>query len=391
MLNYLTNHIFNAILLYYKYFNKATPILKGSVFMKKYKVGIIGATGMVGQRFVLLNTNHPWFEIKCLAASARSAGKTYEEAVGSRWAMTDPMPENVKNMPVLDATADMKKIAEMVDFVFCAVDMKKDEIKALEEAYAKLECPVISNNSAHRGTADVPMIIPEINADHAKVIVSQRKRLGTKRGFIAVKSNCSLQSYVPALYPLDSFGINQGLVCTYQAISGAGKTFERWPEMVDNVIPYIGGEEEKSEQEPLKIWGKVENGVIVNSATPKLTAQCLRVPVSDGHMAAVFVSFDKKPTKEEILEKWQSFSGRAQELNLPSAPKQFLHYFTEDNMPQTKLHRNLENGMAVSIGRLREDSQYDYKFVCLSHNTLRGAAGGAVLLAELLCAEGYID
>ena len=359
--------------------------------MKKYKVGIIGATGMVGQRFVLLNANHPWFEITCLAASSRSAGKTYTEAVGSRWAMTDPMPEIVKNMPVLDATADMKKIAEMVDFVFCAVDMKKDEIKALEEAYAKLECPVISNNSAHRSTPDVPMIIPEINADHAKVIIDQRKRLGTKRGFIAVKSNCSLQSYVPALYPLDCYGIKEGLVCTYQAISGAGKTFERWPEMVDNVIPFIGGEEEKSEQEPLKIWGKVENGVIVNSATPKLTAQCLRVPVSDGHMAAVFVSFDKKPTKEEILEKWQNFAGRAQELNLPSAPKQFLHYFTEDNMPQTKLQRNLENGMAVSIGRLREDSQYDYKFVCLSHNTLRGAAGGAVLLAELLCAEGYID
>lgn len=359
--------------------------------MKKYKVGIIGATGMVGQRFVLLNNEHPWFEITTLAASARSAGKTYEEAVGSRWAMTDPMPEKVKSMPVLDATADMEKIAASVDFVFCAVDMKKDEIRALEEAYAKLECPVISNNSAHRGTPDVPMIIPEINADHAKVIIDQRKRLGTKRGFIAVKSNCSLQSYVPALYPLDCFGIKQGLVCTYQAISGAGKTFERWPEMVDNVIPYIGGEEEKSEQEPLKIWGKVENGVIVNSETPKLTAQCLRVPVSDGHMAAVFVSFDKKPSKEEILAKWESFAGRAQELELPSAPKQFLHYFTEDNMPQTKLHRNLENGMAVSIGRLREDSQYDYKFVCLSHNTLRGAAGGAVLLAELLCAEGYID
>ena len=359
--------------------------------MKKYKVGIIGATGMVGQRFVLLNSEHPWFKITTLAASARSAGKTYEEAVGSRWAMTDPMPEKVKSMPVLDATADMEKIAASVDFVFCAVDMKKNEIRALEEAYAKLECPVISNNSAHRGTPDVPMIIPEINADHAKVIIDQRKRLGTKRGFIAVKSNCSLQSYVPALYPLDCFGIKQGLVCTYQAISGAGKTFERWPEMVDNVIPYIGGEEEKSEQEPLKIWGKVENGVIVNSETPKLTAQCLRVPVSDGHMAAVFVSFDNKPTKEEILAKWESFAGRAQELELPSAPKQFLHYFTEDNMPQTKLHRNLENGMAVSIGRLREDSQYDYKFVCLSHNTLRGAAGGAVLLAELLCAEGYID
>ncbi|MBQ6815882.1 MAG: aspartate-semialdehyde dehydrogenase [Clostridia bacterium] len=359
--------------------------------MKKYKVGIIGATGMVGQRFVLLINNHPWFNIECLAASSRSAGKTYSEAVGSRWAMTDAMPEGVKNMPVLDATADMQKIADMVDFVFCAVDMKKDEIKALEEAYAKLECPVISNNSAHRGTPDVPMIIPEINAEHAKVILDQRKRLGTKKGFIAVKSNCSLQSYVPALFPLDEFEISKSLVCTYQAISGAGKTFERWPEMVDNVIPFIGGEEEKSENEPLKIWGKVENGVIVNSKTPNITAQCLRVPVSDGHMAAVFVSFKNKPSKEEILNKWQNFAGRAQELDLPSAPKQFLHYFTEDNMPQTKLNRMLENGMAISIGRLREDTQYDYKFVCLSHNTLRGAAGGAVLLAELLCAEGYID
>lgn len=359
--------------------------------MKKYKVGIIGATGMVGQRFVLLVNNHPWFEIERLAASSRSAGKTYSEAVGNRWAMSAPMPEAVKNMKVLDASADMKEIANAVDFVFCAVDMKKDDIKALEEAYAKLECPVISNNSAHRGTPDVPMIIPEINADHAKVILDQRKRLGTKKGFIAVKSNCSLQSYVPALFPLDEYGISKSLVCTYQAISGAGKTFERWPEMVDNVIPFIGGEEEKSENEPLKIWGKVENGVIVNSETPKITAQCLRVPVSDGHMAAVFVSFDKKPTKEEILNKWQNFAGRAQELALPSAPKQFLHYFTEDNMPQTNLNRNLENGMAISIGRLREDSQYDYKFVCLSHNTLRGAAGGAVLLAELLCAEGYID
>lgn len=359
--------------------------------MKKYKVGIIGATGMVGQRFVLLLHKHPWFDITVLAASARSAGKTYTEAIGNRWAMKDAMPDAVKDMPVYDATLDMEKIAAAVDFVFCAVDMKKDEIRALEEAYAKLECPVISNNSAHRGTPDVPMIIPEINADHAKVILSQRKRLGTKKGFVAVKSNCSLQSYVPALYPLTQFGIKQGLVCTYQAISGAGKTFERWPEMVDNVIPFIGGEEEKSEQEPLKIWGKVEGDVIVNSTTPKLTAQCLRVPVSDGHMAAVFVSFDNKPSKEEILKIWKEYAGRAQELDLPSAPKQFLNYFEEDNMPQTKLHRDLEGGMAISIGRLREDSQYDYKFVCLSHNTLRGAAGGAVLLAELLCAEGYID
>ncbi len=359
--------------------------------MKKYKVGIIGATGMVGQRFVLLISKHPWFDIEILAASARSAGKTYSEAVGNRWAMQDAMPEEVKAMPVYDATADMEKIADSVDFVFCAVDMKKDEIKALEEAYARLECPVISNNSAHRGTPDVPMIIPEINPEHAQIIHSQRKRLGTKKGFVAVKSNCSLQSYVPALFPLSKYGISKSLVCTYQAISGAGKTFERWPEMIDNVIPFIGGEEDKSENEPLKIWGKIEGDVIVNSETPKITAQCLRVPVSDGHMAAVFVSFDKKPTKEEILEDWKAFSGRPQELELPSAPKQFLNYFVEDNMPQTKLNRNLEGGMAVSIGRLREDSQYDYKFVCLSHNTLRGAAGGAVLLAELLCAEGYID
>ncbi len=359
--------------------------------MKKYKVGIIGATGMVGQRFVLLNTDHPWFDIEVLAASSRSAGKTYEEAVGSRWAMTKPMPEKVKKMQVLDATADMKKIAKSVDFVFCAVDMKKDEIKALEEAYARLECPVVSNNSAHRSTPDVPMIIPELNPEHAEVIHAQRKRLGTKRGFVAVKSNCSLQSYVPALFPLNDFGIKQSLVCTYQAISGAGKTFERWPEMVDNLIPYIGGEEEKSEQEPLKIWGKVEDGVIKNSTSPKLTAQCFRVPVSDGHTAAVFVSFDKKPEIEEILNIWQNFKGEPQILELPSAPKQFLNYFTEDGMPQIKLQRELDNGMAISIGRLREDTQYDYKFVCMSHNTLRGAAGGAVLLAELLCAKGFID
>jgi aspartate-semialdehyde dehydrogenase len=269
--------------------------------------------------------------------------------------------------------------------------MKKDEIKALEEKYAKHECPVISNNSAHRFTDDVPMIIPEINADHAEIIASQRERLGTKRGFIAVKSNCSLQSYVPALYPLDKFGIDKVLVCTYQAISGAGKTFDRWPEMIDNVIPYIGGEEEKSEKEPLKIWGKIENGKIVPSDSPKFTAQCLRVPVSDGHMAAVYVSFKNKPSKEEILETWKNFKGDPQDLELPLAPKQFLNYFTEDDMPQTKLTRDLEKGMAVSIGRLREDSQYDYKFVCVSHNTLRGAAGGAVLLAELLCAKGYMD
>ena len=359
--------------------------------MKKYNVGIIGATGMVGQRFATLLADHPWFNVKTLAASGRSAGKTYEEALGGRWAMKTPLPEKLKDMVVLDAVADMEKVAASVDFVFCAVDMKKDEIKALEEAYAKLECPVVSNNSAHRFTDDVPMVIPEINSDHTAIIEAQRKRLGTKKGFIAVKSNCSLQSYVPALYPLDEFGISNVLVCTYQAISGAGKTFERWPEMVDNVIPFIGGEEEKSEKEPLKIWGKVEGDKIVCAESPKFTAQCLRVPVSDGHMAAVFVSFDKKPTKEQILAKWQEFAGAPQKLELPSAPKQFLNYFVEDNMPQTKLQRELEGGMAVSIGRLREDSQYDYKFVCLSHNTLRGAAGGAVLLAELLCAQGYMD
>ncbi len=359
--------------------------------MKKYNVGIIGATGMVGQRFATLLSGHPWFNVTALAASSRSAGKTYEDAVGNRWAMTVAMPEEFKNMTVLDAQADIEEITGKVDFVFCAVDMKKEEIKGLEEAYAKLECPVVSNNSAHRFTPDVPMIIPEINADHTEIIESQRKRLGTKKGFIAVKSNCSLQSYVPALYPLDKFGVENVLVCTYQAISGAGKTFERWPEMVDNVIPFIGGEEEKSEKEPLKIWGKIENGEIVPANSPKFTAQCLRVPVSDGHMAAVFVTFKNKPTKEEILNAWAEFKGEPQEFELPHAPKQFLNYFTEDNMPQTKLNRDLEGGMAVSIGRLREDTQYDYKFVCLSHNTLRGAAGGAVLLAELLCAKGYMD
>ena len=359
--------------------------------MKKYNVGIIGATGMVGQRFALLLCDHPWFNVTVLAASANSAGKSYAEAVGNRWAMTSPMPESLKDMTVLDAENDIDEIVAKVDFVFCAVNMKKDEIKALEEKYAKHECPVISNNSAHRFTPDVPMIIPEINADHAEIIESQRKRLGTKKGFIAVKSNCSLQSYVPALYPLDKFGVENVLVCTYQAISGAGKTFERWPEMVDNVIPYIGGEEEKSEKEPLKIWGKIENGEIVHADSPKFTAQCLRVPVSDGHMAAVFVTFKNKPTKDEILKAWAEFKGEPQDLELPHAPKQFLNYFTDDNMPQTKLHRDLEGGMAVSIGRLREDTQYDYKFVCVSHNTLRGAAGGAVLLAELLCAKGYMD
>ncbi len=359
--------------------------------MKKYNVGVIGATGMVGQRFMTLLDNHPWFDVKVLAASPRSAGKKYSDAVGAKWCMDVEIPEAMKNIVVMDATADIEKIASQVDFVFCAVDMKKDEIKALEEAYAKAECPVISNNSAHRHTPDVPMIVPELNADHAKIIPAQRKRLGTKRGFIAVKSNCSLQSYVPALYPLSKFGIKDVLVCTYQAISGAGKTFKTWPEMIDNVIPYIGGEEEKSEKEPLKIWGKVEGDVIVDADSPNFTAQCIRVPVSNGHMGAVFVRFENKPSKEEILNIWKDFAGRAQELELPHAPKQFLNYFEEDNMPQTKMHRDLEGGMAISIGRLREDTQYDYKFVCLSHNTLRGAAGGAVLMAELLCAEGYMD
>ena len=359
--------------------------------MKEYRVGVVGATGMVGQRFVSLLENHPWFHLAVVAASPRSAGKTYEEAVGSRWAMPTPMPEAAKKLVVLNA-ADVEAVASQVDFVFCAVDMKKDEIRALEEAYARAECPVVSNNSANRFTPDVPMVVPEINADHLEIIPAQRRRLGTKRGFIAVKSNCSLQSYVPAMHPLmEEFGVTKALVCTYQAISGAGKTFATWPEMVDNCIPYIGGEEEKSEQEPLKLWGKVENGAIVPAASPSITAQCLRIPVTDGHMAAVFMSFDKKPTKEEILGRWASFEGEAQRLALPSAPKRFLHYFEEDDRPQTKLDRNLENGMAVSIGPLRPDTQYDYKFVCLSHNTLRGAAGGGVLLAELLAAKGYFD
>ncbi len=359
--------------------------------MKQFRVGVIGATGMVGQRFVSLLENHPWFQLKVVAASPRSAGKTYEEAVGSRWAMPFPMPESAKNLIVLDASK-VDEVVPQVDFVFCAVDMKKEEIKALEEAYAKAECPVISNNSANRSTPDVPMIVPEVNASHTEIIPAQRKRLGTKRGFIAVKSNCSIQSYVPALHPLmEEFGVSKVLVCTYQAISGAGKTFERWPEMVDNVIPYIGGEEEKSEQEPLKVWGRMEGDQIVPATSPSITAQCLRVACSDGHMAAVFVSFDRKPTIDQIKERWAQFAGDPQKLELPSAPKQFLHYFEENDRPQTKLDRMLENGMAVSMGRLREDSQYDYKFVCLSHNTLRGAAGGGVLLAELLAAKGYFD
>ena len=360
---------------------------------KKFKVGIIGATGMVGQRFALLLENHPWFEVKVLAASARSAGKKYGDVVEGRWHMTKDLPEKYKDMVIVDAE-NVEEVASQVDFCFCAVNMKKDEIKALEERYAKAECPIVSNNSAHRFTPDVPMVIPEINADHIKIIDEQRKRLGTKRGFIAVKSNCSLQSYVPAIHPLKELGVNKVLACTYQAISGAGKTFKTWPEMIDNVIPYIGGEEEKSEQEPLKIWGHIENGKIVKTDDIAITAQCIRVPVSDGHTAAVFMSFKdgvKKPSVEEIIKIWESYKGRAQELELPSAPKQFLHYFTEPDRPQIKSESILENCMAVSVGRLREDTQYDYKFVCMSHNTLRGAAGGAVLLAELLCAEGYMD
>jgi len=360
--------------------------------MKQYKVGIIGGTGMVGQRFITLMEHHPWFQLTAIAASARSAGRPYAEAVDGRWALDIPMPEEAGKLVVLDAEADAAKMADMVDFCFCAVDMKKEEIRALEEKYAKLECPIVSNNSANRWTDDVPMVVPEINADHIGIIAAQRKRLGTKRGFIAVKSNCSLQSYVPALHPLRKYGLDQVLVCTYQAISGAGKTFARWPEMVDNCIPYIGGEEEKSEQEPLKLWGHIEGAKIEKAHGPAITAQCFRVACQDGHMAACFMKFlpGQAPSIEQIKQDWASFRGPAQELELPSAPKQFLHYFEEPDRPQTRLDRNLEHGMAVSIGRLRPDSQYDYKFVCLSHNTLRGAAGGAVLLAELLCKEGYI-
>ncbi len=360
--------------------------------MKHYNVGIIGATGMVGQRFATLLENHPWFTVTALAASGRSAGKTYAEAVEGRWKMKTPLPASMADLVLLDATNDIDKVAEKVDFVFCAVDMPKAEIRALEEAYAKKEIPVVSNNSAHRGTPDVPMVVPELNPEHIEVIPFQRKRLGTKRGFIAVKSNCSLQSYVPALSPLkDVFGLKTVLACTYQAISGAGKTFETFPEIVDNVIPYIGGEEEKSEQEPLKLWGHIENGVIVNADSPVITSQCLRVPVSDGHTAAVFASFEKKPEIEEIKKIWVEFESPIHELNLPSAPKQFIHYYEEPDRPQAKLDRDTDGGMAVHVGRLREDKLFDIKFVCLSHNTLLGAAGGAVLTAELLAAKGYFD
>ena len=356
---------------------------------EKLKVGILGGTGMVGQRFVSLLENHPWFEVAAIAASPRSAGKTYEEAVGGRWKMSTPMPEAVKHIIVKNVN-EVEEVASCVDFVFSAVDMTKDEIKAIEEAYAKAEIPVVSNNSAHRWTSDVPMVIPEINPEHLEVIPFQKKRLGTQRGFIAVKPNCSIQSYTPALHALKQFGPKVVVATTYQAISGAGKTFKDWPEMVDNVIPFIGGEEEKSEQEPLRIWGKVEDGVIKKADAPLITTQCIRVPVSDGHTAAVFVSFEKKPTKEEILKCWAEYKGEPQELGLPSAPKQFIKYFEEDNRPQAKLDRDYEKGMGVCLGRLREDTVYDYKFVGLSHNTLRGAAGGAVLVAELLTAKGYI-
>ncbi|MBQ8716441.1 MAG: aspartate-semialdehyde dehydrogenase [Clostridia bacterium] len=358
--------------------------------MEKRPVGVIGATGMVGQRFLTLLAEHPYFEVKALAASARSAGKTYGEAVGSRWKLDIPMPEKFADMVVIDA-ANIEEMKKHCNMVFCAVDMKKEEIKALEEAYAKAEIPVVSNNSANRWTPDVPMVIPEINDAHLEVIAAQRKRLGTKRGFIAVKPNCSIQSYVPMLTALLPFEPYEVVATTYQAISGAGKTFNEWPEMIDNVIPYIGGEEEKSEQEPLRVWGKVENGEIVKAGGITITTQCIRVPVTNGHTAAVFVKFRKNPTKEQILKAWKEFSGKPQALKLPNAPEQFITYFEEDNRPQARLDRDIYGGMGVTAGRLREDAVYDWKFVGLSHNTLRGAAGGAVLIAELLHKEGYFD
>lgn len=356
---------------------------------QKLKVGILGATGMVGQRFISLLENHPWFEVTVVAASPRSAGKTYEEAVGGRWKMDTPMPEAVKMLTVLNVN-EVEKVAAEVDFVFSAVDMSKEEIKAIEEAYAKTETPVVSNNSAHRWTPDVPMVVPEINTEHFEVIADQRKRLGTQRGFIAVKPNCSIQSYAPCLAAWREFEPTELVVTTYQAISGAGKTFKDWPEMVQNIIPYIGGEEEKSEQEPLRVLGKVENGQIVKAEAPKITCQCVRVPVLNGHTAAVFINFAQKPSKEQLIEKLVSFKGFPQEAELPSAPKQFIQYLEDDNRPQVALDVDYERGMGVSIGRLREDTMYDYKFIGLSHNTVRGAAGGAVLCAETLTAKGYI-
>jgi aspartate-semialdehyde dehydrogenase len=354
------------------------------------KAGVVGGTGMVGQRFIALLENHPWFEVTAIAASAASAGKSYEEAVAGRWKLASALPENVKRIIVKDA-AEVDEVASGVDLIFCAVDMKKDEIRALEESYARTETPVVSNNSAHRWTPDVPMVIPEINPGHLDVLAYQKKRLGTKSGFIAVKPNCSIQSYVPALHALMEYRPVSVIACTYQAISGAGKTFKDWPEMLDNVIPFIGGEEEKSEQEPLRIWGSIVDGAITKATKPDITTQCIRVPVTDGHLAAVFVTFEQKPSQEEILERWRTFRGRPQELELPSAPKQFVRYFEEPDRPQTRLDRDLENGMGVAVGRLREDTLHDYKFVSLSHNTVRGAAGGAVLIAELLKAEGYIQ
>ncbi len=356
---------------------------------EKLRVGILGGTGMVGQRFISILENHPWFEVTTIAASPRSAGKTYEQAVGDRWKMTTPMPEAVKQIIVKNVN-EVEAVASEVDFVFSAVDMTKEEIKAIEEAYAKTETPVVSNNSAHRWTPDVPMVIPEINAEHFAVIEAQKKRLGTKRGFIAVKPNCSIQSYTPALTAWKEFEPYEVVATTYQAISGAGKTFKDWPEMEGNIIPYIGGEEEKSEKEPLRVWGEVKDGVIVPATTPVITCQCIRVPVLNGHTAAVFVKFKKKPTKEQLIEKLREFSGVPQELSLPSAPKHFIQYLEEDNRPQVALDVDYEGGMGVSIGRLREDSVYDWKFVGLSHNTLRGAAGGAVLCAETLKAQGFI-
>ena len=357
---------------------------------KKLKVGILGGTGMVGQRFISLLENHPWFEVTVIAASPRSAGKTYEEAVGGRWKMDTPMPEAVKDIVVMNVN-EVEKVAGEVDFVFSAVDMTKEEIKKIEEDYAKTETPVVSNNSAHRWTPDVPMVVPEINPEHMQVIEFQKKRLGTTRGFVAVKPNCSIQSYAPVLTAWKEFEPTEVVATTYQAISGAGKTFQDWPEMLGNIIPYIGGEEEKSEKEPLRIWGKIENGVIVPAASPVITCQCVRVPVLNGHTAAVFVKFAKKATKEELIEKLVSFRGVPQELKLPSAPKQFIQYLEEDNRPQVALDVNYENGMGVSVGRLREDTVYDWKFIGLSHNTVRGAAGGAVLCAEALTARGYIQ
>ncbi len=356
---------------------------------EKLKVGILGGTGMVGQRFIALLENHPWFEVTTIAASPRSAGKTYEEAVGDRWKMDTPMPEAVKKIPVMNVN-EVEKVASQVDFVFSAVDMSKEEIKKIEEDYAKTETPVVSNNSAHRWTPDVPMVVPEINPDHMKVIEFQKKRLGTERGFVAVKPNCSIQSYAPVLTAWMEFDPTEVVATTYQAISGAGKTFKDWPEMVGNIIPFINGEEEKSEKEPLRIWGRIENGVIVPATGPKITCQCIRVPVLNGHTAAVFVKFAKKPSKEQLIEKLSGFSGEPQRLGLPSAPKQFIQYLEDDSRPQVALDVDFENGMGISVGRLRKDTVYDYKFVGLSHNTVRGAAGGAVLCAELLKAQGYI-